>query len=192
MPVPIPKCDISSIGFSGQLAEMNIEATLPFCGLDLANTGNETCSLSVAQLPHTIDIDYGLPCAVTSPLKIRYIISSINVDFFVEGKVPSCVPVPSKWTIVEGEDGIQSMKISEYEKTLQGWFKIQQYPNFTRKIMFCPINGDSWRDLKISRSHDGIMRLVITDDNPLIAIFIRDQSSDVRKASIIQSAIDYE
>ncbi|XP_054782448.1 kunitz-type elastase inhibitor BrEI-like [Prosopis cineraria] len=89
-------------------------------GLDLAKTGNETCPFSIVQHPTSIFPDYGLPWTVTSSLKIRYIKPNTNVDFFsVEGKVPSCVPVPSKWTIVE-EDGVKSVKISGwYKKTLR-------------------------------------------------------------------------
>ncbi|XP_054781866.1 factor Xa inhibitor BuXI-like, partial [Prosopis cineraria] len=105
--------------------------------------------------------------------------------FSVEGKVPSCVPVPSKWTIVE-EDGVKSVKISGwYEKTLRGWFRIQPYTLFTYKIVFCPIDGDSCRDLGIARGNDGNSLLVITDDYPLIAVFIKAESSDARRASIM-------
>ncbi|XP_054779538.1 trypsin inhibitor DE5 alpha chain-like [Prosopis cineraria] len=155
-------------------------------GLDLAKTGNETCPYSVVQLPYSIDTDYGLPWIVTSPLKIRYITPSINVDFFsVEGKVPSCVLVPSKWTIVE-EDGVKSVKISGgYEKTLQGSFRIQPYTLFAYKIVFCPLNGDSCRDLGIARGNDGNSLLVITDDYLLIAVFIKAESYNARRASIM-------
>ncbi|XP_054779870.1 trypsin inhibitor DE-3-like [Prosopis cineraria] len=155
-------------------------------GLDLAKTGNETCPLSVVQLPFSIFPERGLPWTVKSPSEIVNITSSTNVDFFsVEGKVPSCVPVPSKWTIVEGEDGVKSVKISGYEKTLQGWFRIQQYSILANKIEFCPVNGDSCKDLGISRDNDGNSLLVITDDNPLIVVFIKAESSDARRASII-------
>ncbi|XP_054781861.1 kunitz-type serine protease inhibitor DrTI-like [Prosopis cineraria] len=114
--------------------------------------------------------------------------------------------MPSKWIVVD-EDGTKSVKVSAYENIPNGRFKIQPVYSWAYKIVFCPIYGDSCgdlgiskdvdgkrrfglvqdscRDLRISRSHDGIMRLVITDDNPLIAIFIRDQSSDARRASVI-------
>ncbi|XP_054781867.1 factor Xa inhibitor BuXI-like [Prosopis cineraria] len=140
-------------------------------GLDLAKTGNETCPHSVVQRPSSIFPDYGF----------------INVDFFsIEGKVLSYVPVPSRWTIVEGEDGMKSMKISGgYEKTMQCSFRIQPYTLFTYKIVFCPINGDSCRDLGIARGNDGNSLLVITDDYPLIAVFINAESSDARRTSIM-------
>ncbi|XP_054781852.1 trypsin inhibitor DE-3-like [Prosopis cineraria] len=121
-------------------------------GLDLAKTGNETCPHSVVQRPSSIFPDYG--------------------------KVLSYVPVPSRWTIVEGEDGMKSMKVSGgYEKTLRGSFRIQPHTLFTYKIVFCPINGDSCRDLGIARGNDGNSLLVITGDYPLIAIFIKAKSS---------------
>ncbi|XP_054779697.1 factor Xa inhibitor BuXI-like [Prosopis cineraria] len=154
-------------------------------GMDLAKTRNETCPFSVVQLPTSIFPDYGLPWTVTSPSNIRYITPITNVSFFsVEGKVPSCVPVPSKWTIVEGEDGVKSVKISGgYEKTLQGWFRIQPYTLIAYKIVFCPINGDSCRDIGIAIDHDGNWLLVITDGYPLLAVFRKAESSDARRAS---------
>ncbi|XP_054779698.1 trypsin inhibitor DE-3-like [Prosopis cineraria] len=152
-------------------------------GLRLAKTGNETCPLSVVQSP--FEVDNGFPWTIRSPLKIRILPLDSNVDFFsVKGKVPSCVPIPSVWTMVE-EDGLKSVKIAEYEKAQEGWFRIQQYTSIAYKIVFCPINGDSCRDLGISRGNDGKSLLVITNDTPLYVVFIKAESSDARRASIM-------
>ncbi|KAI9100784.1 hypothetical protein K1719_024146 [Acacia pycnantha] len=147
-------------------------------GLELAKTGNETCPLSVVQSP--FEVEHGLPWTIRSPLKIRDVKSNMALDFFsVEGKVPSCVPSPSKWTIVEGEDGIKSVKIRGFKNTLKGWFKIQQYNSIAYKIVFCPINGDSCGNLGISMDDHGNRLLVITDDHPLVVGFVKVESSEV-------------
>ncbi|KAI9100802.1 hypothetical protein K1719_024164 [Acacia pycnantha] len=151
-------------------------------GLKLAKTGNETCPLSVVQSP--AEVDNGLPWTIMSPLRILYITTNTRLDFFsVKGKVPSCVPLPSKWTIVEGEDGIKYVKIRGFKNTLQGWFKIQQYNSIAYKIVFCPVNGDSCRNLGISRDEHGNRFLVITDD-PLVVIFVKVESSEVSEQVI--------
>ncbi|XP_054779650.1 trypsin inhibitor DE5 alpha chain-like [Prosopis cineraria] len=108
-------------------------------GLKLAKTGNETCPLNVVQSPS--EIDNGLPWRIASPLRIRFIPTNTSLDFFsVEGKVPSCVPMPSKWIVVE-EDGTKSVKVSAYENIPNGRFKIQPYNSWAYKIVFCPIYG---------------------------------------------------
>ncbi|XP_054779718.1 factor Xa inhibitor BuXI-like [Prosopis cineraria] len=154
-------------------------------GLDLAKTGNnETCPLSVVVLPYTININYGLPWTILSPSRIRFVPTNTKLDFFsVEGKVPTCVPIPSKWSILEGEDGIKSVEISGCEKTVEGRFKIEATTSYAYKIVFCPINGDSCKDLGMSSSG---RQLVITDDIPLYVVFFKaESSSDAQRASIM-------
>ncbi|KAI9100862.1 hypothetical protein K1719_024224 [Acacia pycnantha] len=147
-------------------------------GLELAKTGNETCPLSVVQSP--FEVERGLPWTIRSPLKIRDVTTNMALDFFsFEGKVPSCVSLPSKWTIVEGEDGIKSVKIRGFKNTLEGWFKIKKYTTMAYKIEFCPINGDSCGNLGISNDDHGNRLLVITDDHPLVVVFFKVESSEV-------------
>ncbi|KAK4269865.1 hypothetical protein QN277_022966 [Acacia crassicarpa] len=174
-------------------------------GLGLAKTGNEACPLSVVQSP--AEVDNGLPWTIMSPLRILHITTNTRLDFFaVKGKVPSCVPVPSKWTIVEGDDGISCVpvpskwtivegddgikyvKIRGFKNTLQGWFKIQKYNSIAYKIVFCPVNGDSCRNLGISRDEHGKRFLVITDD-PLVVIFVKVESSEVSE-QVIKNVVE--
>ncbi|KAK4269867.1 hypothetical protein QN277_022967 [Acacia crassicarpa] len=149
-------------------------------GVGLAKTGNETCPLTVVQ--SRAEVDNGLPWRISSPLRILYLPTNARLDFFsVQGKVPNCVPSPSSWTIVEKEDGVKSVKISEYKNTIKGVFMIQKYTQIAYKIVFCPTDGNSCVD--IGRSSRGLC-LVITNDIPLGVVFVKAESSEVSKQVI--------
>ncbi|KAK4269874.1 hypothetical protein QN277_022972 [Acacia crassicarpa] len=154
-------------------------------GLTLAKTGNETCPLSVKPYPSLpIHLEHGLPWKIASPLRIRYLPTNVWVDFFtVDETIPSCVPFPSSWTIVEEEDGVKSVKVSGhgYENTITGVFRIKKYTKigYTYKIVFCPTDSDSCKDIGLSSRG-----LVLTDDVPLGVIFVKVESSEVSKQVI--------
>ncbi|KAK4269868.1 hypothetical protein QN277_022968 [Acacia crassicarpa] len=151
-------------------------------GLTLVKTGNETCPLSVKPYPSVpIHLEDGLPWKISSPVRSRFLPTDVRTDFFtVDETKPSCVPFPSKWTIVEEEDGVKSVKVSGYyENTITGVFRIQKYATFTYKIVFCPTDGDSCGDIGLSSRG-----LVITDDVPLGFMFIYVELSEVSKQVI--------
>ncbi|KAI9100816.1 hypothetical protein K1719_024178 [Acacia pycnantha] len=154
-----------------------------YSGLALAKTGNETCPLSVKpDLSVPIHLDDGLPWKISSPVRSRFVPTNVWVDFFtVEETKPSCVPFPSKWTIVEEEDGVKSVKVSGhgYENTITGVFRIQKYSTFRYKIVFCPADSDSCGDIGLSSRG-----LVITDDVPLSLIFVKIVLSEESKQVI--------
>ncbi|KAK4269876.1 hypothetical protein QN277_022974 [Acacia crassicarpa] len=151
-------------------------------GLTLAKTGNETCPLTVEPNPFRPSRPgNGLPWRISSPVRSRFIPTDVWVYFStVDETKPSCVPFPSKWTIVEEEDGVKSVKVSgHYENTITGVFRIQKYATFTYKIVFCPTDGDSCQDIGLSSRG-----LVLTDDVPLTVIFLKVESSEVSKQVI--------
>ncbi|KOM38150.1 hypothetical protein LR48_Vigan03g153200 [Vigna angularis] len=106
-------------------------------GVEYAATGNETCPLSVVQNPNPFSM--GFPVQISSPLRILYLGEGDNLDFgFIA--VPLCAPTPSLWTPVKGEEGELSVKLTGYDNTVSGWFKIQSVPYDIGgyNILFCP------------------------------------------------------
>ncbi|XP_028777994.1 factor Xa inhibitor BuXI [Neltuma alba] len=138
-------------------------------GLAQASTGNETCPLTVVQL--SSEVQNGLPLRISSQARITVIKTDLSVDFsFIA--VPICAPAPSKWTVVEGEEGTKSVKITGYENTLKGWFKIQSYSSLAYKIVFCPSDADSCEDVGISTDYNGNRRFVLSNGNPFAVVFV--------------------
>ncbi|XP_028791506.1 kunitz-type trypsin inhibitor KTI2-like [Neltuma alba] len=99
----------------------------------------------------------------------------MNVDIsFIA--VPICAPAPSKWTIVVGEEGTKSVKITGYDNTLKGWFRIQNYDSLAYKIVFCLTDAGSCEDVGISSDDYGNRRLLISNGNPFAVVFVKSPS----------------
>ncbi|XP_028777968.1 factor Xa inhibitor BuXI-like [Neltuma alba] len=142
-------------------------------GLAQASTDNETCPLTVVQLPS--EVQNGLPLRILSQAKIAVIKTDMGVDVsFIA--VPACSPAPSKWTVVVGEEGTKSVKITGYDNTLKGWFRIQNYNSLAYKIVFCPTDAGSCEDVGISSDDYGNRGLVISNGNPFAVVFVKSPS----------------
>ncbi|XP_047161068.1 kunitz-type trypsin inhibitor KTI1-like [Vigna umbellata] len=111
-------------------------------GVEFAATGNETCPLSVVQNPNPFS--NGFPVHISSPLRILFIgegtILTLGFTF-----VPPCVPIPSLWTPVKGEEEELPVKLTGYDNTVSGWFKIKSVPVDIGgyNILFCPLDDSS-------------------------------------------------
>ncbi|KAK4269881.1 hypothetical protein QN277_022979 [Acacia crassicarpa] len=138
-------------------------------GLGLAATGNETCPLTVVQIPsETTD---GLALIISSPARIAYIAEGLLLDIAFSA-VPTCAPTPSKWTIIEEDPAGMSVKISGYSNTVDGKFKIIKYQGLFYKLKFCSSAGDPCQDLGLYYDETGNRHLVIvTDETPLAVVF---------------------
>ncbi|BAU02088.1 hypothetical protein LR48_Vigan213s000900 [Vigna angularis] len=130
-------------------------------GLEFAATGNETCPLSVVQNPNPFS--NGFPVHISSPLRILFIsegtILTLGFTF-----VPPCAPTPSVWTPVKGEEEELSVKLTGYDNTVGGWFKIQSVPVDIGgyNILFCPLDSSSCDYLGIQFDAARNRHLVIT------------------------------
>ncbi|XP_054781870.1 trypsin inhibitor 1B-like [Prosopis cineraria] len=136
--------------------------------LGLAATGNETCPLTVVQKPSE-ETD-GLPLTISSAARIAYIAEGLLLDIAFSA-VPNCSPMPSKWTIVDEQPVGMSLKISGYNNTVEGKFKIFKYQSLFYKLKFCP-TGDPCGDLGFYYDQSGKRHLVfVTDESPLAVVF---------------------
>ncbi|RDX65764.1 Kunitz-type trypsin inhibitor KTI1, partial [Mucuna pruriens] len=145
-------------------------------GIEQALTGNETCPLTVVQSP--LEVSKGLPLIISSPFRILYIYEGLilNIRFTF---VPSCAPVPSTWTIVEGLPEGLAVKLTGYENTVPGWFKIKRASlDFNDyKLVFCARDDSTCGDIGIYIDRHGIRRLVVTQNDPLLVRFQKVTSS---------------
>ena len=154
-------------------------------GMTLAKTGNETCPLTVSPAPNFSVFRNGLPWTISNPSKIKYIKSNTWVNIFSnEGKLPNCVPSPAFWTIVEGEDGTQSVKVGWHEDTIKGHFYIQPFAIGSYKIVFCPTDGGSCGDLGLSNGG-----LAITD-HTLGFVFRKVESLEGFSKQLINNVLE--
>ena len=109
-------------------------------GVEFAATGNETCPLSVRQNPSPLS--NGLPVEISSPIKFPFIKESFILDIRFPFVAP-CAPSPSKWTAVKfGGKGLV-VKLTGYDNTVAGGFKIKSVPNDIGGyiLLFCPENS---------------------------------------------------
>ena len=117
-------------------------------GIGRTATGNETCPLTVVQLPS--ELDNGLPIRISSPYKIAYIYEGLPLDLAFTF-VPLCSPTPSKWTIIEElpEPGLPSVKLTGYDNTVSGWFKIEKSVVNSHELTFCALSNGSCLNIGI-------------------------------------------
>ena len=142
-------------------------------GIDLAATGNETCPLTVVQ--SSSELSLGLPIRISSPKKNVFVYQGLIFDLAFTS-VPSCSPTPSKWTIVNGLSEEPSVKLTGYENTVNGGFKITKQAS-DYKLKFCPDSSDKCAVVSVYIDDDGIRRLVLAKKNPLIIQFKKVDAS---------------
>lgn len=111
-------------------------------GLELAKTGNETCTcpLTVVQSPSYNS--KGIPATILSPARISIIIklNQLIMEFWPNNQqLSACVPIPSLWKM---EEESQTVKVTA-EKELEeddGPFMIHEYGDYY-KLVYCDLEG---------------------------------------------------
>ncbi|CAJ1779047.1 unnamed protein product [Sphenostylis stenocarpa] len=107
-------------------------------GPEFAATGNETCPLTVVQNPSPFS--NGLPVRMSSPARIPFISEGLNLNIgFLF--VPPCASTPSIWTVVKGLGKRLSVKLTGYDNTIPGWFRIKTFGFGSYSLVFCPNRG---------------------------------------------------
>ncbi|QCE11195.1 trypsin inhibitor A-like [Vigna unguiculata] len=107
-------------------------------GVEFAATGNETCPLSVVQ--NISPFSSGLPVKLSTLRFIPYIAEGLNLDIGFPFISP-CAPTPSWWEVVKGVKGGLSVKLSGYDNTVPGGFRIRSVRNDIVRgynLLFCP------------------------------------------------------
>ncbi|QCE11211.1 kunitz-type trypsin inhibitor KTI1-like [Vigna unguiculata] len=109
-------------------------------GVHSAITGNETCPLSVVQNPRSSA--NGLPVRISSPIKFPYIQESFILDIGFTFVAP-CAPTPSTWTVVKGEGDRHPVKLTGYNNTIVGGFRIKRVSVDIGgyNLLFCPLDS---------------------------------------------------
>ncbi|KAK7256225.1 hypothetical protein RIF29_29663 [Crotalaria pallida] len=132
-------------------------------GIELAQTGNDTCPLTVAQ-SHS-EASFGIPITISSPIFILNIIEGIRLKLhFRDTDLPSCVPTPANWN-VKDEQAVKgwSIKVSDDSEKKPGWFSIQKFGHGAHfyKLVFSSHDDVVSRDIGIDSDSDGTRRLVV-------------------------------
>jgi len=143
-------------------------------GVAFAATGNETCPLTVIQVPSPFS--NGLPIEISTPLKILYIEEGRLVDIAFRFVAP-CAATSSRWTAVkEGVEETLSIKLAGYDNPVPGRFKIKSVTVDIGgyNLLFCPDNGSSCGYVGIQIDATGTRRLVVTQSKKG-ALWIRFQ-----------------
>ncbi|KAG5068746.1 hypothetical protein JHK85_001123 [Glycine max] len=94
--------------------------------------------------------------------------------------IPLCGVMPTKWAIVERE-GLQAVTLAARD-TVDGWFNIERVSreyNDYYKLVFCPQEAEDNKceDIGIQIDNDGIRRLVLSKNKPLVVEFQKFRSS---------------
>ncbi|KAI9071283.1 hypothetical protein K1719_046758 [Acacia pycnantha] len=145
-------------------------------GLTLAETGDESCPLTVVQARS--ETKRGLPAMIWTPPRIAILTPGFNLNVEFQPKdPPPCLQEYSRlpWK-VEGES--QEVKIApeKKEQRLVGLFKIKPYRD-DYKLVYCERNSDdeSCKDLGISIDDENNRRLVVKNGDPLAVRFEKAQ-----------------
>nr|BBO25485.1 Kunitz-type protease inhibitor [Apios americana] len=147
-------------------------------GIERAVTGKETCPLTVVQ--SRSEVSKGLPVRISSP----YLILNINEGLVLNlgfTSSPRCAPTPW-WTIVESKQEGLAVKLTGYEDTVPGWFKIEKASHGNSdindyKLVFCEHDTSKCGDIGIYIDRKGNRRLVVTEHDPLVVQFQKATSS---------------
>ncbi|CAJ1779007.1 unnamed protein product [Sphenostylis stenocarpa] len=109
-------------------------------GPEFAATGNETCPLTVAQNPSPFS--NGQPVQISSLVKLLYVSEGLNLYLRFTFVLP-CAPTPSIWTVVKGLGKRHPVKLTGYDNTIPGWFRIEKVPVEIGgyNLLFCPNRG---------------------------------------------------
>ena len=141
-------------------------------GLVVRATGNERCPLTVAQTRN--ELDKGIGTIISSPLRVAVIAEGhpLSISFGFFPVMPSCIPLTGDWGIVDGLPEGPAVKLAEYKNIVDGWFKIEKAHPLGYKLLFCPLlEGSTCGGIGIQTDDDGIRRLVVTKNNPLLVQF---------------------
>nr|P10821.1 RecName: Full=Trypsin inhibitor 1A; AltName: Full=WTI-1A [Psophocarpus tetragonolobus] len=144
-------------------------------GIEAAATGTETCPLTVVRSPNEVSV--GEPLRISSQLRSGFIpdYSVVRIGF---ANPPKCAPSPW-WTVVEDQPQQPSVKLSELKSTKFDYlFKFEKVTSkfSSYKLKYCA-KRDTCKDIGIYRDQKGYERLVVTDENPLVVIFKKVESS---------------
>ena len=146
-------------------------------GIEYATFGNETCPVTVAQSRD--QFCKGFPITISSPARIRHISEGLSLNIGFTFASP-CSPA-SEWTIVKDQPEGLAVKLTGYENKVPGWFNIErvsrEYNDY--KLVFCPQQAEDNKceDIGIQIDDDGIRRLVLSKNKPLVVQFQKFRSS---------------
>ncbi|XP_028777979.1 trypsin inhibitor DE5 alpha chain-like [Neltuma alba] len=143
-------------------------------GLDLAATGGESCAVTVVQA--LSEQSNGAPTRLSSPYRVAYLSPNLDVDLTAVAP-PKCAAQPARWTIVGQQEENRQVKLAGQPDTVRGSFRIQTHRGLTYKIVFCESGEESCSALGLSNDKKGHRILSINDENPLVVVFRRAQSS---------------
>ncbi|KAF7820297.1 kunitz-type trypsin inhibitor alpha chain-like [Senna tora] len=168
-------------------------------GLEVAQTGPETCPLAVVQAP--LEISRGIPARFSSIVRIPYISPRfpLNIEF-LPSEPSTCLPFHAAWK-VEKESLLAVTISTEGVEDFRGSFRIQRANEGEEestddyKIQYCGREYDSKNqdcvDLGISIDGDQNRRLVVKDGDPLVVKFVKANDDDdvsTGRKSIIAAA----
>lgn len=149
-------------------------------GIEGNSTGKEICPLTVVQSPN--ELDKGIGLVFTSPLHALFIAEGypLSIKFGSFAVITLCAGMPTEWAIVERE-GLQAVKLAARD-TVDGWFNIERVSreyNDYYKLVFCPQEAEDNKceDIGIQIDDDGIRRLVLSKNKPLVVQFQKFRSS---------------
>ncbi|KAK7256227.1 hypothetical protein RIF29_29666 [Crotalaria pallida] len=137
-------------------------------GIELAQTGNDTCPLTVAL--SRSEVSDGIPITISSLFRILFVTERSPLELsFSDTDLPSCIPTPPKWNIVKGETAEGwSIKVTDDDSEQEpGWFYIQKYDYGAKfyQLVFRSHDDAVSGDIGIDFDSDGTKRLVVTRYN---------------------------
>lgn len=153
-----------------------------FGGIRAAPTGNERCPLTVVQSRN--ELDKGIGTIISSPYRIRFIAEGhpLSLKFDSFAVIMLCVGIPTEWSVVEDLPEGPAVKIGENKDAMDGWFRLErvsddEFNNY--KLVFCPQQAEDNKceDIGIQIDDDGIRRLVLSKNKPLVVQFQKFRSS---------------
>ncbi|KAK7256228.1 hypothetical protein RIF29_29667 [Crotalaria pallida] len=149
-------------------------------GIELAQTGNDTCPLTVA-LSRSEASD-GIPITISSLFKTFFITHELPLELkFSDSDLPSCTPTPPKWNVVKDELAEEGWSIKVSDDS-EGWFFIHSsdYDAQFYQLVFRSHDDAVRGDIGIDFDSDGTGRLVVTGYNKypfLVQFKLADDSS---------------
>nr|P81365.1 RecName: Full=Trypsin inhibitor 1B; AltName: Full=ETIB [Erythrina variegata]AAB24755.1 ETIb=Kunitz-type trypsin inhibitor [Erythrina variegata, var. Orientalis, seeds, Peptide, 176 aa] [Erythrina variegata]prf//1903155B trypsin inhibitor ET1b [Erythrina variegata var. orientalis] len=149
-------------------------------GMEGAKTGRETCPITVVQSRN--DVSNGEPITIESPFRSYFIPkgSLVRIGFT---SPPKCAPSPW-WTLALDRPQGLSVKLGEYESTEFNYsFKFEDVSSklHSYKLSYCV--REEWyedyicKNIGIYRDSKGYRRLVVNEENPLVVVLKKVESS---------------
>ncbi|KAL3007400.1 hypothetical protein AAZX31_08G331700 [Glycine max] len=143
-------------------------------GVRVAATGKESCPLTVVL--SSSPYDRGIGTIISSPYRDAPLITegySLSFKFVDFPVVPSCAPLRSEWTVVDGQPEGTAVKIGAPQNAENGWFRIATASPKGYKLVFCPsfLMDSTCEDVGIHVDGKKNARLVLTEDDPLLVEF---------------------